>query len=57
MVRFIWYGSESDCLDGLITQQQFYELTKEIENKDKPAAIKAYDPDLEKKIRVKRRFI
>ena len=48
MVKLIWYGSESDCLDGLITQQQFYELTKEIENKDKPAAIKAYDPDLEK---------
>ena len=35
MVRFLWYGSESDCLDGLITQQQFYELTKKIENKDK----------------------
>tara|TARA_B100000214_G_scaffold349421_1_gene302278 strand:- start:650 stop:799 length:150 start_codon:yes stop_codon:yes gene_type:complete len=48
MVRFLWYGSESDCLDGLITQQQFYELTKKIENKDKPAAIKPYDPDLEK---------
>ena len=50
MARFIWYGSKSDCLDGLITQQQFYLLTKKIENKDKPAANKPYDPDLEKKL-------
>jgi len=36
--------------DGLITQQQFDELTKKIENNDKPAAKKPYDPDLEKKL-------
>ena len=43
--------------DGLITQKQFDALKKKIENKDKPAAKKPYDPDLEKKIRVNCRFI
>ena len=36
--------------DGLITQEQFDALKKKIENKDKPAAKKPYDPDLEKKL-------
>ena len=34
--------------DGLITQEQFDALKKKIENRDKPAVKKPYDPDLEK---------
>ena len=34
--------------DELITQEKFDALKKKIENRDKPAVKKPYDPDLEK---------
>ena len=36
--------------DGLITREQFDAFKKKIENKDKPAVSKKYDPDLDKKL-------